>query len=88
MQRIFNLSILLLLLLRLKRAPVCRSGRPSSVTAGSSASAMSSNDTMLDPTAAAIVMREPTRSECLGHQEFVLTYKSFEPSGPGCFPGP
>ncbi len=29
---------------------------------------------------------EPTRSETLGHQEFVLTYKSFEPAGPACFP--
>lgn len=25
-------------------------------------------------------------SEELGHQEFILTYKSFEPSGPGCLP--
>lgn len=31
---------------------------------------------------------EPTRSESLGHQEFILTYKTFEPSGPGCYPGP
>jgi altronate hydrolase len=29
---------------------------------------------------------EPSCSEELGHQEFVLTYKQFEPSGPGCFP--
>ncbi len=28
----------------------------------------------------------PTASESLGHQEFILTYKSFEPSGPGCLP--
>ncbi len=27
-----------------------------------------------------------TRSEALGHQEFVLTYKSFEPIGPSCLP--
>jgi altronate dehydratase large subunit len=27
-----------------------------------------------------------TASEALGHQEFVLTYKSFEPLGPGCLP--
>jgi altronate dehydratase large subunit len=27
-----------------------------------------------------------TISEQLGHQEFVLTYKSFEPSGPSCHP--
>ena len=25
-------------------------------------------------------------SEELGHQEFVLTYKTFEPSGPACLP--
>ena len=29
---------------------------------------------------------ELTRSEALGHQEFVLTYKTFEPAGPACFP--
>jgi len=28
-----------------------------------------------------------TCSESLGHQEFVLTYKHFEATGPGCFPG-
>ncbi len=28
-----------------------------------------------------------TRSETLGHREFVLTYKSFEPIGPACLPG-
>ena len=27
-----------------------------------------------------------TRSEALGHQEFVLTYKAFEPIGPACLP--
>jgi altronate hydrolase len=27
-----------------------------------------------------------TRSEALGHQEFILTYKSFTPAGPGCLP--
>jgi altronate hydrolase len=27
-----------------------------------------------------------TKSEELGHQEFILTYKSFEPIGPACFP--
>ncbi len=27
-----------------------------------------------------------TQSEALGHQEFVLTYKRFESTGPGCFP--
>jgi altronate dehydratase large subunit len=29
---------------------------------------------------------EPTKSETLGHQEFILTYKSFEPLGPACLP--
>jgi altronate dehydratase large subunit len=29
---------------------------------------------------------EVSRSEELGHQEFVLTYKQFSASGPGCFP--
>ncbi len=29
---------------------------------------------------------ETTRSEDLGHQEFILTYKTFEPIGPACLP--
>lgn len=29
-----------------------------------------------------------TKSESLGHQEFVLSYKSFGPAGPGCLPAP
>jgi altronate dehydratase large subunit len=29
---------------------------------------------------------EKSRSEELGHQEFILTYKSFEPIGPACLP--
>jgi altronate hydrolase len=29
---------------------------------------------------------QPTCSESLGHQEFILGYKSFEPIGPGCLP--
>jgi altronate dehydratase large subunit len=28
----------------------------------------------------------PTTSEALGHQEFILGYKSFEPLGPSCLP--
>jgi altronate hydrolase len=28
----------------------------------------------------------PTRSEALGHQEFILTYKTFDPIGPACLP--
>jgi altronate dehydratase large subunit len=27
-----------------------------------------------------------TTSEALGHQEFILGYKSFEPLGPSCLP--
>ena len=27
-----------------------------------------------------------TKSEALGHHEFILTYKTFEPIGPGCLP--
>lgn len=33
-----------------------------------------------------IASGEPTKSEALGHREFVLGYKSFEPLGPSCFP--
>lgn len=29
---------------------------------------------------------EPSVSEALGHQEFILTYKQFEPVGPACLP--
>lgn len=29
---------------------------------------------------------KPSASEDLGHQEFILTYKSFEPTGPACLP--
>jgi altronate hydrolase len=28
----------------------------------------------------------PSKSEELGHQEFILTYKQFEPLGPACLP--
>jgi altronate hydrolase len=28
----------------------------------------------------------PSTSEELGHQEFILTYKQFEPIGPACLP--
>jgi hypothetical protein len=27
-----------------------------------------------------------TKAEELGHQEFILTYKTFEPIGPACLP--
>jgi altronate hydrolase len=37
--------------------------------------------------ALAVAQGAPTCSEALGHQEFVLTYKSFEPIGPSCLPG-
>jgi altronate dehydratase large subunit len=29
---------------------------------------------------------EPSKSESLGHQEFILGYKHFEPIGPSCLP--
>lgn len=35
----------------------------------------------------AVAAGELTRSETLGHQEFILGYKSFEPVGPACHPG-
>jgi altronate hydrolase len=34
----------------------------------------------------AVAGGEPTKSEALGHQEFQILYKSFEPLGPACFP--
>lgn len=34
----------------------------------------------------AIADGEATKSEALGHAEFILTYKSFEPIGPSCLP--
>ena len=34
----------------------------------------------------AVANGDLSRSEELGHQEFILTYKRFEPSGPSCFP--
>ncbi len=34
----------------------------------------------------AVARGAQTKSELLGHQEFVLTYKSFEPIGPACLP--
>ena len=45
-------------------------GRPRDLRPGRSASATAS----------------ATKSEALGHQEFILTYKSFEPLGPACLP--
>jgi altronate dehydratase large subunit len=36
---------------------------------------------------ARVAAGELTRSEALGHQEFVLGYKSFDRLGPACFPG-
>ncbi len=33
-----------------------------------------------------IASGEETKSESLGHREFILTYKSFEPAGPSCLP--
>ena len=34
-----------------------------------------------------VVAGGQSKSEALGHQEFILTYKSFEPIGPSCLPG-
>lgn len=34
----------------------------------------------------AVAAGAPSVSEVLGHQEFILTYKSFEPIGPACLP--
>lgn len=34
----------------------------------------------------ALAAGEPSCSEALGHQEFILTYKAFEPLGPACLP--
>lgn len=33
-----------------------------------------------------LVHGAPSKSEALGHQEFILTYKQFEPIGPACLP--
>ena len=41
----------------------------------------------LRPGAGAWPAARATKSEELGHQEFILTYKSFEPLGPECLPG-
>jgi altronate hydrolase len=35
---------------------------------------------------ARVARGESTKSEALGHQEFILTYKSFGPLGPACLP--
>ncbi len=35
----------------------------------------------------AVAAGSQSKSEQLGHQEFILTYKSFEPIGPACLPG-
>lgn len=35
---------------------------------------------------AKVAAGQPTKSEDLGHTEFILTYKSFEPIGPSCLP--
>ena len=34
----------------------------------------------------AVASGQRTKSEAMGHQEFVLTYKSFDPIGPACLP--
>jgi altronate hydrolase len=37
-------------------------------------------------TTCSVAAGSPSKSEALGHQEFILTYKSFEPIGPACLP--
>lgn len=37
-------------------------------------------------TVLAVAAGAQTKSEALGHQEFILTYKSFDPIGPACMP--
>ncbi len=37
-------------------------------------------------TVLALASGEKSKSEDLGHTEFILTYKSFEPLGPACLP--
>ena len=34
----------------------------------------------------AVANGAPSKSEDLGHREFILTYKAFEPIGPSCLP--
>ena len=34
----------------------------------------------------AVCQGQETKSEALGHREFILSYKTFEPIGPGCLP--
>jgi altronate hydrolase len=34
----------------------------------------------------AMASGEPSKSELLGHQEFSLSYKTYEPIGPACLP--
>jgi altronate hydrolase len=34
----------------------------------------------------AVAAGQQTASEALGHREFILTYKSFDPIGPACLP--
>ena len=41
----------------------------------------------IDAMVRAVATGKRTCSEALGHQEFILTYKSFAPAGPACLPG-
>ena len=38
------------------------------------------------PAGERVAAGDPTKSEALGHQEFILGYQSFEPLGPSCLP--
>lgn len=41
----------------------------------------------IDDLVSRVAAGERTASERLGHREFIMTYKSFEPIGPSCHPG-
>ena len=59
------------------------------VNAGTIADGVETIEQVGDRIVAAIVdaaCGRPTRSEALGHQEFVLAYKTYEPIGPACLP--
>ena len=59
------------------------------VNAGTIADGVETIEQVGDRIVAAVVdaaSGRPTRSEALGHQEFVLAYKTYEPIGPACLP--
>jgi altronate hydrolase len=59
------------------------------INAGTVADGTETIDAVGERSVAAVVAAasgEQTRSEALGHQEFVLGYKTYEPLGPACLP--